>query len=128
MIWICKIKLLSMHISSLLAFDAQTFNLWLTLCTNLSTWLTPATWTDVVGCNVLHFINNEDQEALGYKTLWRINVVASHRENKSLGLCIRVWWPLKWSLYMCRIVRKETPNKYTRLGWNGYLCLSLRIF
>ena len=24
-----------------------------------------------VGCKVLHFINNEDQEALGYKTLRR---------------------------------------------------------
>ena len=24
---------------------------------------------DVVGCKVLHFINNEDQEVLGYKTL-----------------------------------------------------------
>ena len=45
---------------------------------------------DVVGYKVLHFINNEDLEALGYKTLWRTNTIASHRENKSLGLCIRV--------------------------------------
>jgi len=45
---------------------------------------------DVVGYKVLHFINNEDQEALGYKTLWRINAVASHKENKALGLCFRV--------------------------------------
>ena len=50
-----------------------------------STWLTPATWTDVVGCKVLHFINNEDQEGLGYKTLWGTNTVASYKENKSLG-------------------------------------------
>ena len=35
-----------------------------------------------VGCKVLHFINNEDQEALGYKTLRRKDVVASFRENK----------------------------------------------
>ena len=26
---------------------------------------------DIVGCKILHFINNEDQEVLGYKTLWR---------------------------------------------------------
>ena len=81
--------------SSILSFDAQISNLWLTLFTNPSTWLTPATWTDVVSCKVLHFINNEDQEVLGYKILWRTSAVASHRENKSLGLCIRVWWPLK---------------------------------
>ena len=39
---------------------------------------------------VLYFINNEDQEALNYKTLWHTNAVASYRKNKSLGLCIRV--------------------------------------
>jgi len=53
---------------------------------------------DVVGCKVLHFINNEDYEALGYKTLWRTNAVASHRENNSLGLCIRVLTAFKVSL------------------------------
>ena len=62
-------------------------------------WLTPATWTDVVGYKVLHFINNEDLEALGYKTLWRTNTIVSHRENKSLGLCILVWRLLK--IYIC---------------------------
>ena len=76
-------------------FDAQTFNLWQTLCTDLSMWLTPTNWIDVVGCKVLHIINNEDQEELGYKTLWRTNGVASHKENKSLGRCIRVWRLLK---------------------------------
>ena len=45
---------------------------------------------DVVSYKVLHFVNNEDQEALGYKTLWRTNAVVSHKENKSLGLCIYV--------------------------------------
>ena len=44
-----------------------------------STWLTPATWMIVVGCKVFHFINDEDQEALGYKTLSRTSAVASHR-------------------------------------------------
>ena len=37
-----------------------------------------------VGCKVLHFINNEDQEALGYKTLRRKDAVASFKENKAL--------------------------------------------
>ena len=79
--------------SSFLSLDAQISNLW--LCTDLNMWLTPTTWTNVVGCKVLHFINNEDLEVFGYKTLWRINTVDSHRENKSLGLCICVWQPLK---------------------------------
>ena len=42
-----------------------------------------------VGCKVLHFINNEDQKALGYKTLRRKNAVASFRKNKaSITFCI----------------------------------------
>ena len=36
-----------------------------------------------VGYKVLHFISNEDQEALGYKTLRRKDAVASFRENKA---------------------------------------------
>ena len=35
-----------------------------------------------VGYKVLHFINTEDQEALGYKTLRRKDAVASFKENK----------------------------------------------
>jgi len=31
----------------------------------------------VVGCKVLHFINDEDQEALGYKTLRHTYAIAS---------------------------------------------------
>ena len=33
----------------------------------------------VVSCKVLYFINNENQEAVGYKTLRRTNAIASHR-------------------------------------------------
>ena len=51
-------------------------------CTAPSTWLTYQLEEDV-GCKVLHFINNEDQKALGYKTLWRKDAVASSRENKA---------------------------------------------
>ena len=57
-------------------------------CTAPSTWLTYQLEEDV-GCKVLHFINNEDQKALGYKTLRRKNAVASSRENKaSVTFCI----------------------------------------
>ena len=76
--------------SSLISFVAQISNLWLIPLYGPSTWLTPATWMIVIGCKVLHFINHEDQEILGYKTLWHTNAVASHNENKTLGLCIRL--------------------------------------
>ena len=81
--------------SNTLSFNAQISNLRLTICTDPSTWLTPETLNKIFGYKILHFINNEDQKTLGYKTLWRTNVVASHRENKSLGLYIHVWWFLK---------------------------------
>ena len=35
------------------------------------------------GYKVLHFINNENQEALDYKTLRRKDTVPSFRENKA---------------------------------------------
>ena len=38
----------------------------------------------IVGCKVLYFINNEDQEALSYKTQLRTNAVTSYREIKHL--------------------------------------------
>ena len=57
-------------------------------CTAPSTWLTHQLEEDV-GCKVLHFINNEDQEALGCKTLRRKDAVASFKENKaSVIFCI----------------------------------------
>ena len=43
----------------------------------------------IVDCKVLHFINNENQEALGYKTLRRKDAVTFFRENKaSVTFCI----------------------------------------
>ena len=44
-----------------------------------NSWLSLVTWMIVVGCKVLHFINDEDQEALGYKILRHTNEIASHR-------------------------------------------------
>ena len=43
---------------------------------------------DVVNCKVFHFINNEDQEELGYKSRRRTNVVASHKEKINLLVSI----------------------------------------
>ena len=52
-------------------------------CTAPSMWQTHQLKEDV-GCKVLHFINNEDQEAISYKTLRCKDAVASFRENKAL--------------------------------------------
>ena len=51
-----------------------------------STWLTPATWKIVVACKVLHFIKNEDQQALDYKTLrvCLVGVKSGWMENKGV--------------------------------------------
>ena len=47
-----------------------------------STWLTLATWLIIIGCKVLHFINDENKEAIGYKTLRCTNAVTSHKVYK----------------------------------------------
>ena len=52
-------------------------------CMTPSTWLTHQFEEDV-GCKVLYFINNEDQEVLGYKILRHKDVVVSFKENKAL--------------------------------------------
>ena len=95
-------------LQSLWTLQYMNATLW---CTNPSTWLTncadPSMWLNhqlekIVGCKVLHFINNEDQEALGYKTLRRKDAVTSFKENKaSVTFCIcsllysLMWRPLK---------------------------------
>ena len=57
-------------------------------CTTLSMWLTHQL-EENVGYKVLHFTNNENQEALGYKTLRRKDSVASFRKNKtSVTFCM----------------------------------------
>ena len=71
---------------------SKLFNIWTPpFCTDPITWLTKdarlpvhdklTNLKKIVGCKVLHFINNEDQEALGYKTLRHKYAVASFREN-----------------------------------------------
>ena len=57
-------------------------------CTTPSIWLTHQL-EENVGYKVLHFTNNENQEALGYKTLRRKDSVASFRKNKtSVTFCM----------------------------------------
>ena len=70
-------------------------------CTAPSTWLTHQLKEDV-GYKFFHFINDEDQKALDYKTLRHKDAVASFRENKALGHLLLVfslyslmWRPLK---------------------------------
>ena len=64
--------------SELLRF-VQISNLWLTPLHGSSTWLTLVTWLIVVGCKILHFINDEDKKEFSYKALKCTNTVASHR-------------------------------------------------
>ena len=64
--------------SSILSFDAQISNLWVILLHG-SQYVTNS--NNLNDCCWLHFINNEDQEALGYKTLWHTNAVTFHWEN-----------------------------------------------
>ena len=52
--------------SSILSFDAQIFNLWV-IPLHGSQYVT--NFNNLNDCCWLHFINNEDYEALGYKTL-----------------------------------------------------------
>ena len=59
-------------------------------CTAPSMWQTHQLKEDV-GCKVLHFINNEDQEALGYKTLRCRDAVAPFKENKTLDHFLHVF-------------------------------------
>ena len=68
---------------------------------------------DVVGYKVLHFINNEDQKTLGYKTVCRTNTIASHRQNKSS--CVMA---LKISLIHVKGCEKRKPKQTHKLGLN----------
>jgi len=97
--------------SSLLSFDAKISNLWLTLCTDPTTWLTLASWMIVVGCKVLHFINNEVQETLGYKTLWCSNTVAFHRKKLSSYSLYSYMMALKISFIYVLGYKRRNPKQ-----------------
>ena len=108
-------------------------------CTTLSTWLTnryadPNTWLNHQlweGCwlqisSVHHAM--KITKLLGYKTLQCTNTAASSRERWTRANSVsdhnlhehnfashscNFWWPLKQSLYMFRVMRKESPNMYS---------------
>ena len=67
--------------SSFLLFDAQISNLWLTPLHGSQYMTNSSNLNDCIGCKILHFVNNKNQEALGYKILWRTNAITSHKEN-----------------------------------------------
>ena len=67
--------------SSLLSFGAQIFNLWLTPLHGSQYVTNSNNLNDCCCLQILHFINDKDQGALDYKTLWHTNIVASYREK-----------------------------------------------
>ena len=67
--------------SRLLSFGAQIFNLWLTPLHGSQYVTNSNNLNDCCCLQILHFINDKDQEALDYKTLWHTNIVASYREK-----------------------------------------------
>ena len=104
-----------------------------------STWLTVAQISvrdfktptkKIFGCKVLQFIHTmKIKKMLGHKTLRCTSTATSSREKDELGqeLCLwsqfawtefaqclcnlwTLWWPLKQSLYMFKVRRKESPN------------------
>ena len=100
-----------------------------------STWLTYQLGNDV-GYKVLQFIIRwrswsslvtkpygvqtqqllEEKDELGHMSLVHNMLV------KNFYIAIhQLWWPLKQSLYMFRVVRKENPNIYTQIGWKSKL-------
>ena len=54
----------------------------------------------VVGWKILHFINNEDQEALGYKTQWYTSAIALTEKIKLL-VYVSVCDDSQNKLYIC---------------------------
>ena len=91
----------------------ELFSIWTPpFCTDPSTWQTNdsqfpvrdyhTNLKKIVSRKVFHFINNEDQEALCYKTRRCKDAITSFRENKALGHLLHVfssyshmWQPLK---------------------------------
>ncbi|KAM4100328.1 hypothetical protein ACB094_05G059900 [Castanea mollissima] len=70
-----------------------------------------------VGCKVLYFINNKDQETLGYKTLRRKDAVASFRENKaSMSLMMYAQNAIVVNEFLGKSWRHVLPNSMEPLG------------
>ena len=133
---------LDLFCSDNLSFQCTTPSTWLTnWCMDPSTWLT----TNLRRILVVKFFsssiwwrsqNSLVTKLLGYKTLRYTNTVASLRERwtransvfghnldeHNFALHSRNFWrPLKQSLYMFRVVRKESPNMYSLIELKSVL-------
>ena len=112
-------------------FDVWLPSTWLTNCMDLSMQLQSPT-KKVIGCKTLQFIHTMKLLCMfGHETLRCIYTTISSREKDELGQELRlrsqfawtgfaqclcnlwiVWWFLKQSFYMFRVMRKKMP-KYT---------------
>ena len=122
--WTCFLVTISPFIEWLPVRDRP---IW---CMDPSTQLTHQLEKDV-GCNVLQSINTmKIMKFLGHKTLRCTNTAASSRERWTRANFVsghnlhehnfashsrNLWWPLKQSLYMIRVVRKESLNIYSQI-------------
>ena len=120
-------------------FNAQLPSMWLTNYANPSTQLQSPT-KKVVSCKILQFIHMmKIKKMLGHKTLRCTYTTTSSRERDELGqklylwsqfawtkfaqcLCNlwTVWRPLKQSLYMSRVRRKESLKTHSQIPRKSY--------
>ena len=121
--WTCYVVTIS-------PFQCMALSTWLTNCEDPNTWLDHQLEKDV-GCKVLLFItwwrswsclvtkpySVQTQQLLEEKDeLGHMSPVHNMLVKKFCFDVHQLWWPLKKSLYMFRVVRKESPNIYTWIG------------
>ena len=121
---------LDLFYSDNFSFWCTTPSLWLTNCADPSTRLNHQLEKDV-GCKVLQFITwwrswsclvtkpygAQTQQLLQEKD--ELGHMSSVHNILVKNFCIelhQLWWPLKQSLYMFRVVRKESLNTYSWIG------------
>ena len=122
--WTCSVVTIS-------PFQCMAPSMWLTNCANPRTWLNHQLEKDV-GYKVLQFIQTmKIKKLLGHKP-YSVKTQQLLQKKDELGhmspihnnmlmkkFCIelhQLWRPLKQSLYMFRVVRKENLNTYTWIG------------
>ena len=123
---------LDLFCSDNLSFQCTTFSTWLTnRCVDPSTRLNHQLEKDV-GYKVLHFITRWRSRSSLVTKSYSVQTQQFFQEKDELGHMSPVhnmpvknffielhqlWQPLKKSLYMFRVVRKESLNTYSRIGW-----------
>ena len=120
-------------------FDVWLPSTWLTNCMDLSMQLQSPT-KKVIGCKTLQFIHTMKLLCMfGHETLRCIYTTVSSREKDELGQELRlrsqfawtgfaqclcnlwiVWWFLKQSFYMFRVMRKKCLNTQSRILRKSY--------